>query len=204
MNFEPPEGATSLDPDELEGLKFKHVTTRGELDQLEQANIQSGLQWSAKSRHENILTEVFVRKLHKKLFGDVWLWAGDFRTTGKNIGVDPREIGEQLRLLLDDLSFWIEQGTYAPKEAAIMFHHRLVFIHLFPNGNGRHGRIMTDIILKKLMDESPIDWFADHDLQAMDQRRAEYLNALRAADCGTFDLLLRFAGIQTPIGGHDE
>jgi len=192
-----PEGATPLDPDEIEGLKFKHVTTRGELDQLEQGNIQIGLQWLNRSRDKDILNELFVLKLHKRLLGDVWDWAGTFRTTGKNIGVDAVQIGVQLRTLLDDTKYWIAHDTYPAEEIAIRFHHRLVYIHLFPNGNGRHARIIADALLTKVMKKKPIDWAGGYDLQSMGERRKEYIDALRAADRGNYELLFAFAGYST-------
>ena len=193
--IEYPEGATPLDPSELDGLKFKHITMRGELDHLEQANIESGLQWLANSKSSDILNETFLRKLHKRLFGDVWKWAGTFRTTEKNIGVDPRQISVQLRLLLDDMHYWIDHKTYSPVEAAVRFHHRLVSVHPFPNGNGRHARIMADAILVKIDRESPIDWSAGSDLQSMGERRRQYIAALRGADRGDYGPLLAFAGM---------
>lgn len=196
MIMEYPEGATPLEHDEMEGLKFKHVTTRDELDHIEQANIQSGLQWLSKSRETDILTERFVCKLHQKLFGDVWHWAGSFRRTGKNIGVDAVQIGIELRTLLDDIRYWIDHDTYPSLKAAIRFHHRLVLIHPFPNGNGRHARIMADTILEKLYGTRPIDWSGGYDLQAMSDRRREYIAALRAADEHNYQPLYQFAGIE--------
>jgi Fic-DOC domain mobile mystery protein B len=190
-----PEGATPLDLDEMEGLKHKHVTTRGELDHLEQANIQSGMQWVKKIRKKEILNEKFVRDLHRKLFGEVWKWAGVFRITEKNIGVDPREIAVSLRMLLNDVRYWIDNETYSLEEIAIRFHHQLVFIHLFPNGNGRHARVMVDAVLK-VFDKPPIDWAGGHDLQTMGIRRKEYITALRAADQGNYVLLFEFAGLR--------
>jgi Fic-DOC domain mobile mystery protein B len=190
-----PEGATPLDPDEIEGLKHKHITTRGELDHLEQANIQSGLQWMRKSRKKDILNEKFVRDLHRKLFGDVWKWAGIYRTTEKSIGVDPREIAVKLRMLLDDARYWIDNATYSPEQIAIRFHHRLVSIHLFPNGNGRHARIMSDALLIKVFGKQPIDWAGGHDLQAIGARRKEYIIALQTADQGNYAPLLAFIGL---------
>ena len=193
MSIEYPEGATPLDPNEMEGLKFKHVTTRGQLDHLEQANIQQGLVWLQRHKSDDILNEGFVRNLHKRLFGEVWSWAGTFRLTEKNIGIDPIHIAVQLRLLLDDTRFWIENHTYNPTEVAIRFHHRLVYTHLFPNGNGRHARIMTDALLTKTLKQGPIDWSGGYDLQSMNERRTEYILALRAADRGDIEPLLRFA-----------
>ncbi len=187
-----PEGATPLDPDEMEGLRFKHISTRGELDQLEQANIIEGMQWLAKQKAPDVLTEGFVRDLHKRLFGKVWKWAGQFRRTGKNIGVDPGQIAIQLRQLLDNAQYWVDNNTYLPKELAARFHHQLVYIHPFSNGNGRHARIMADAVLTKLMNESAIDWAGGHNLESMNQRRDQYIAALRAADRHDFRGLLGF------------
>ena len=189
-----PDGATPLDPDEVEGLRFTHITTRGELDQLEQANIVEGLQWLKKQKHADILSERFVRDLHKRLFGQVWKWAGSFRKTEKNIGVDPILIAIQLRQLLDDTRYWIEHKTYPPMELAARFHHKLVLIHLFPNGNGRHARIMADAILTKLMDAPAIDWAGGYQLESMNERRDQYIAALRAADKNDFSKLFKFVG----------
>lgn len=190
-----PEGATPLDPDEMEGLMHKHVTTLGQLNQLEQGNIQSGLQWLGSIRNKDILDEQFVRKLHKRLFGDVWKWAGKFRTTNKNIGVDWENISVELRTLLDDVKYWIENNTYLPKEIAVRFHHRLVKIHPFPNGNGRHARIIADALLTKVMDEPPISWADKEDLQSIEDRRNEYISALKEADNENYDPLFDFAGV---------
>lgn len=188
--MEYPEGATPLDPDEMEGLKHPHVSTRGELDHLEQANIQQGIAWIRKSRRTDLLSEEYVRELHRQLFGEVWEWAGTFRQTEKNIGIDPIYIPVELRKLLEDVQFWLDNGTYPAEEAAIRFHHRLVFIHLFPNGNGRHARIMADAILQKLYSQSSIDWSGGHDLQSMNERRKHYIQALKAADRGDYQPLL--------------
>lgn len=142
-----PEGATPLDPDELEGLRQKHITTRGELNELEQANIETGLLWLAGRRQTAILTDEFLRELHRRLFGDVWRWAGTYRLREKNIGIDPRLISVQVRQLLGNAQYWAENKVYAPLEAAARLHHELVRIHPFPNGNGRHARISADIFL---------------------------------------------------------
>lgn len=187
-----PPGATPLDPDEMEGLKFSHVTTRGELDHLEQANINEGMLWLKRQKRPYILTDDYVRRLHKKLFGEVWSWAGTYRVTEKNIGIDPLHIGVELKKLLDDVRYWAEHGTYEPLDAAARFHHRLVYIHLFPNGNGRHARIMADELLERVYQEKPIDWLKGEDLQNVGERRDAYLKALRAADGGDPDPLMDF------------
>ena len=192
--IEYPEGATPLDPDEMEGLKFGHVSTRGELDELEQANIDEGLQWLKRQKKPDVLTEGFVCDLHKKLLGKVWGWAGSFRKTEKNVGIDPRQVPIQLRRLLGDARYWVESGTYPPIELAARFHHKLVYIHLFPNGNGRHSRIMADAILTKLLDEPAIDWAGGQRLEQMNERRDQYIKALRQADGQDYSALLVFVG----------
>jgi Fic-DOC domain mobile mystery protein B len=189
-----PDGATPLDSDECEGLRFRHITTRGELNELEQANVQSGLLWLARRRRRDVLSESFMRELHRRLFGEVWKWAGEFRRTGKNIGVDPFMIAVELRMLLDDARYWENHGTYEPLEAAARFHHRLVYIHLFPNGNGRHARIAADIYLENAFGHPAIDWAAGHDLLYTNERRSAYIAALRAADAGDYRPLLEFVG----------
>jgi len=189
-----PEGATPLDAGDMEGLKFRHITTRGELDHLEQVNVESGLVWLARKRNIDLLSESFARELHEKLFGDVWKWAGTFRKTEKSIGIDPRQVAVQFRQLLDDTQYWVDKGTYSPIEIAARFHHGIVHIHLFPNGNGRHARIMADTILTRIYDLDPIDWAGGYDLQFMNKRRQEYISALRAADGGDYEPLLLFVG----------
>lgn len=196
MTFEEPAGATPLDPDEREGLKFPHVTTRAELDELEQANIEQGLIWIGRRRRGSIFDDAFIRALHKRLFGDVWAWAGQFRLTEKNIGIAPFQISTQLRVLLDDARYWAESSVYPPLEAAARFHHRMVQIHLFPNGNGRHGRIAADILLEQAYSHPPVRWASGDDLQADNARREAYIAALRAADIGHLGPLLQFVGVE--------
>ncbi len=167
-----PHGATLVDPDEREGLRHPHVTTREELNELEQANIEQALVWLPRRRRFDILTEKSLRLLHKRMFGDVWTWAGTLRKTEKNIGVDPAQISTCLRNLLGDARYWADNGTYTPVEAAARFHHRLVRVHLFPNGNGRHARIASDLYLEEYFNgHRPIDWDAGQDLQTDGRRR---------------------------------
>lgn len=196
MIFEEPPGATPIDPDTIAGLKFKHITTRGELDELEQANIEQGLRWISNRRGGDVLSEQFIRTLHRRLFGDVWDWAGEFRLRDTMPDIDPYQIAMQLRMLLDDARVWAEQDVYAPLEAAARFHHRMVYIHPFPNGNGRHTRIAADVFLQDYYDHPPVEWASGYDLQSASQRREHYLIALRAADAGHFDPLLKFVGFE--------
>jgi Fic-DOC domain mobile mystery protein B len=198
--MEYPEDASPLDPDELGGLRHRHITTQAELNQLEQANIESGLRWLGRQRAD-VLTYRFAVTLHKRLFGEVWDWAGTFRKTGKNIGVDPIHIPEQLRSLMDDARYWVDDKTYSPSEAAVRLHHRLANIHPFPNGNGRHARIMADAMLVRVYKATPIDWAGGHDLQRMGERRAAYIAALKAADRDDIGPLIEFIGARDDLDG---
>jgi Fic-DOC domain mobile mystery protein B len=196
VNLEYPPGATPLDPNELDGLKHKHITTQAELDELEQANIQSGLLWLARQK-ANVLTDGFAVDLHKQLLGDVWEWAGSFRKTGKNIDfVDAVQIPVELRKLMDDARYWADHKTYTPIEAAVRLHHRLTQIHPFTNGNGRHARIMADAMLDRIYGAPGIDWAGGYDLQKMNERRGAYIAALKAADRGDIGPLMKFAAPQ--------
>ena len=184
-------GETALSAEEIEGLRFKHITTHGELNQLEQANIDKGLQWLKKQRTPAILEESFLRKLHLQLFGAVWNWAGDFRTTEKNIGIDPLRIPVELRQLMDNTRYQIEHTTYPPRELAARHHHRLLQIHPFPNGNGRWSRITTNTLLESI-NEVPIDWSGGKTIDEMPAHRRQYIDALRQADAHDFSALLTF------------
>ena len=186
-----PDGATPLDPDEQAGLKIKSIETRAELDRFEQANLIDGLAWLRRQRNPEVLSEHFMREFHRHLFGQVWTWAGTFRQTEKNIGIDPLYIGVQLRQLIDNTSYWIDHRTFPEKELALRFHHRLVQIHLFPNGNGRHARLMTDVLCRYCLDAPQIDWLKGAgNLESQSEHRSAYIAALRAADAGEYLPLL--------------
>lgn len=181
MNMEHTDGATPLDPNEIVGLRIKYITTKSELDRWEQENIQDALAWLDRRRKADILTESFIGQLHEKMFGKVWQWAGEVRKTDKNIGVSWMKIPTELRMLLDDVKFWIENSTYAPDEIAYRFHHKLVWIHPFPNGNGRHARMMTDLILEETLNIEPFTW-GSQILTNPGGTRKKYIEALKKAD----------------------
>jgi len=192
MVMDYPDGATPLNTDEMEGLKYPHIETRVELDQLEQQNIQEGYNWLKRQRKfKDFISEAFVIELHIQLFGSVWSWSGSFRNSDKNIGIDHLYIGVELRNLLEDARYWLEHGTYNNEEFAARFHHRLVKIHPFPNGNGRHARIMTDVILEKVLGISPVNWGASG-LDKDGEHRQRYIQALRAADNNDYQSLIEF------------
>ncbi len=183
-------GSTPLDPNEIDGLLPPHIGTQEELNQWEQANIGRALTWLASARRPDVLTEGFVRELHRRMFDSTWRWAGRFRATERNIGVAPEQIGLRLRNLLDDTRYWLQNGTYALDETASRFHHRLVAIHSFANGNGRHARLITDVLLTD-HGAAPFSWGRSDLVHATDARY-RYLAALRAADGGDLSALLAF------------
>lgn len=189
--FAQPDDATPLDAEERDGLLQTWITTRADLNEAEQANIDDALAWSGRRRGVDILSEGFVFDLHKRMFGDVWAWAGSTRRTGKNIGVDPHLIHLQLGSLLRDARYWIEHGSFTPDEIAVRLHHGLVATHPFPNGNGRHARLMADLLIAQSGGE-PFSW-GGSTLRDIGTLRGEYITALRAADRHDFALLLAFA-----------
>lgn len=189
--FAQPDGTTPLDADEREGLRQTWITTRADLNEAEQANIDDAVAWIDRRRSADILTEGFVFELHKRMFGDVWSWAGLTRKTGKNIGVEPQQIHIQLGGLLRDARYWIEHTSFSPDEIAVRLHHGLVAIHPFPNGNGRHARLMADLLIAQLGGE-PFSW-GGGTVRDIGTLRAEYIRGLRAADKHDFVSLLDFA-----------
>lgn len=188
-----PPGATPLDADELASLIPGHITTQGDLNEWEQLNIVQGETWAQRQRgqRKEILTEAFLHQLHRQMFGETWKWAGDFRKTDKNIGVDWFQIGVELKKLLDDTHYQIEHTSYPPDEIAVRFHHRLVAIHPFPNGNGRHARLMADLLVERL-GQPRFTWGRRSLVDANDTRK-DYIAALQAADARDMAPLLAFA-----------
>ncbi len=193
LDLEYIDGQTPIDEGEKEGLRIETITTQRELNEFEQQNIEEAMQWVYGRRFEanDIFTESFVRNLHRRMFCHVWAWAGDFRTTQKNIGVDWFRIPVELKKLCDDTRYWIEHKTYPPEEIAVRFKHRLVSIHCFPNGNGRHSRLMADIIIEKLFGQPLFSWGAG-DLSKAGDSRSRYITAVKAADLGDYGPLLAF------------
>ena len=187
-------GQTPLEEDEKKGLLIPTIATREELDEFEQQNIEDAMQWvfNKSLKTETILTEKFICNLHKRMYGDVWLWAGKFRLTDKNLGIDKWQIPVALRSLCDDTLFWIKNKTFAADEIALRFKHRIVCIHCFSNGNGRHSRLMADVIISKIYKMALFSW-GTNDLVHQGRFRSNYLESLRAADKGNFELLLKFA-----------
>jgi Fic-DOC domain mobile mystery protein B len=194
LEFDYKNGQTPLEEEEKEGLKIKSITNQGELDEFEQLNIEKAVEWTIhiKLKSEKILTEKFIKDLHKRMYGDVWKWAGKFRMTEKNIGIPWIQIGVELKALLDDTKYWIENKTFSPEEIAIRFKHRIVSIHCFPNGNGRHSRMMADIIMESIFGNELFSWHQSNMVKASEIRN-QYIKALREADYGNVTPLIEFA-----------
>jgi Fic-DOC domain mobile mystery protein B len=190
LKFEYATGATPLDPDEAAGLIPSHITTQQQLNEWELANILEGERWAIGRKRKDLLSIQFVRTLHKRMFGNTWRWAGIFRGTGKNIGVAPANIQPELMKLCEDVIAQLEHKSYTIDEIAARFHHRLVSIHPFANGNGRHARLMTDLLLVQ-NGAQRFTWGKD-DLVAEGTVRKRYIQALQAADRRDYGPLLKF------------
>lgn len=193
MEFHYAPGATPLDPDEAAGLVPTHITTQGDLNAWEQINIVQGDRWASRQKKRDLLDEGFIRDLHRQMFDKTWQWAGTFRKTNKNIGVDSTQVAVKLRNLLDNTKYQIENHVFDADELAVRFHHQLVWIHAFPNGNGRHSRLMADLLAMRL-GRPRLTWGGgEKSITTVGELRAQYLAALRAADQGQFGDLIAFA-----------
>ena len=193
MEFQYAPGATPLDPDEAAGLVPSHITTQADLNAWEQANILQAVRWVARQKKRALLTEGFVRDLHRRMFDQTWKWAGTFRQSNKNIGVDWTQVAVKLRNLLDNTRFQIDHKVFEPDELVVRFHHQLVWVHAFPNGNGRHARLMADVLAQQLGRPRMTWGGADVELVSMGTVRDRYLRALREADQGQWSALIAFA-----------
>lgn len=188
------EGKTPLDEDEKEGLLIPSITTRQELDEFEQLGVEKANEWLlGRSLSINkILTEEFAKDLHKRMFSSIWNWAGEFRKTNRNIGVDKFMIGIELKNLLDDCRYWIEKKVFSDDETAVRLSHRMVLIHPFANGNGRHSRLMADVLVSKGFHKPYFTW-GSVSLTKEGEARTKYLEALRKADQNDYKHLIGFA-----------
>jgi Fic-DOC domain mobile mystery protein B len=186
-------GQTPIDEDEKEGLKIKTISTKKDLNEFEQKNIERAIEWSLENKFsvERILTEEFIYEVHKRMFEEVWDWAGKKRKSNKNIGVDKFQISVELKVLLDDYKYWGANKTYPDDEIAIRFKHRIVQIHIFPNGNGRHSRLLADILISHGLRSKVFSW--GRTITNKDQARKTYLEAIYKADKGNYLPLIEFA-----------
>jgi Fic-DOC domain mobile mystery protein B len=186
-------GQTPLDEEEKRDL-IPSVIVREDLDAFEQENILEARKWVMQKSvlvRQDVFSEKFLLNLHKRMYGHVWKWAGHFRKTNKNIGVEYYRIPTELHSLLSDARYWLEHHSYPIAALAVVFHHRLVKIHLFPNGNGRHARMCADIIVARFGGEK-LTWGGNSDLTRPDEIRKRYITALREADNGNYEPILAF------------
>jgi Fic-DOC domain mobile mystery protein B len=192
LNDALPAGATPLDGEELEGLLPTHLVDRSQLNEWEQRNIESALLWLSRQRRPSPVQEAWLRRLHREMFGKSWRWAGQYRTSDKSNGADWRQIRMQVPALLADIAYQVEHRVASVDEIAVRFHHRLVSIHPFPNGNGRHARLIADVLIEQL-GAPRFSWGGSSPLVEASALRRQYIAALQQADRGQLDDLLTFA-----------
>jgi len=185
----PLEGATRLSEEEHDDLIPTHITTREQLNEWEQQNILEAEKWAFARRRSTVMSVAFLKELHRRMFDRTWGWAGKFRTTDTNIGVPRHRIPVALRDACDDAVLWVREQAFPAPEAAARFHHRLVSVHPFPNGNGRHARLTGDVLLYTL-GYPRLNWGGD---------RLRYIDALRAADEADYEPLLHFLGVDDAL-----
>lgn len=191
MLFKYAKGATPLSPDEVNNLIPSHITTQKQLDEWEQYNIVQGINWAFSRKRNDLLSILFAKKLHKQMFNNTWLWAGSFRKRQTNIGIASIYIPQELKLLFDDVQFQLEHDSFPIREIGVRLHHRLVFIHPFPNGNGRFSRLMAELLMRH-NGEAGFSW-GNCNLASDSETRGKYLSALREADNGDYSNLIKFA-----------
>ncbi|MGA7306644.1 MAG: mobile mystery protein B [Rhodothermales bacterium] len=189
------DGATPLTEEEKEELIADHLTTRGQLNAWEQANIVRAEEWAFGRSRLDVTTVEGLRELHRRMFSDTWRWAGQFRRSDKNIGVAKEMTWQNLATVCDDVRFWLDENTFAMRETAARYHHRIVHVHPFPNGNGRHARLAADILLAR-HGEQRFDWLGGGSLDQIGPVRARYIDALRSADKGDYGPLLAYLNVE--------
>jgi Fic-DOC domain mobile mystery protein B len=185
--FEEPEGATPIEPGDAEGLIPTWLATRADLNATENENIAKAMAWIASGAGPRTvaawMTDESMRALHQRMFGDVWKWAGTYRRSDTNLGSHWPLVPAQVRDLTADVIVQTADPArlpWPPDELAVRFHHRLVVIHPFPNGNGRHARLAADVLVAALGE--PVFTWGAQDLGEKAAARASYLAALRLAD----------------------
>jgi Fic-DOC domain mobile mystery protein B len=194
LKIEYAEGQTPLDEEERDGLLIDGITTRADLDEFEQQNIEKAVEWTMQRRYkaEKVFTQEFACELHRRMFGDVWKWAGQFRRSNKNLGCEWHKVGIALKQLNGDAAYWLQQQTCSAEELAVRYKHALASIHCFSNGNGRHSRLMGDIIVSHIFNQPVFTWGAAG-LREKNDARVNYLKALKQADAGQLNRLVEFA-----------
>ena len=191
--FQEPDDATPFDPAQRAALLQTWITTRNDLNEAEQENIVKGAAWARRRRGAkpaDMLTNDYVKTLHKQMFGEVWKWGGTYRQNELNMGIAPHLVPAEMPAMLSDMQFWVDNKTFEPDEIAVRLHHRLTRIHAFPNGNGRHARMMADLLIERLGGK-PFSW-GGGSLTDVGTIRDQYGAALKAADNHDLGPLMAF------------
>lgn len=187
-------GQTKLDERDKLDL-IPSLITRSQLNEHELLNTASARDWAMSSKvqkRDDLLTDFFARELHRRMFSSIWKWAGKYRTTERNLGWEPHRITEGMRVAFDNAQHWLKHDIYSLTESAIRLHHRLVVIHPWSNGNGRHARLMADVLMVSRGNRA-LPWGETRsDLVNAGTTRQHYIEALRRADGGAFEPLLDF------------
>jgi Fic-DOC domain mobile mystery protein B len=192
--FASADGDTPLTPEEERDL-IPSLTTRAQLNQIERLNINEARVWAMRRhqlRRADLVSDAFGRELHRRMFNQVWTWAGQYRQTTRNLGWEVHRIMEGVRNAFDDARAQLEHDSYPLQEVAVRLHHQLVVVHPWPNGNGRHARLIADVLIAARGGDR-LTWGEGADLTPVGDPRAQYLAALRAADQMNFRPLLEFA-----------
>jgi Fic-DOC domain mobile mystery protein B len=171
------------------------LSTRAQLDEVERLSIHAARVWAMRGvvlQRGDLFTEEFVRGLHRRMFGGIWRGAGRYRTTARDPGWEAKRIPEGVRMFMDDAEGWLRFSTYPVHEAAVRLHHRLMSIRPWSNGNGRHARLMADIVVAS-QGEEPLTWGSRSGAPGSRSARELYLEAIRAADAGDMGPLLGFS-----------
>jgi Fic-DOC domain mobile mystery protein B len=191
--FQEPDDATPLAPEERDALLQTWISDRNDLNEAEQENIVKGVIWARRRRAKavDLFNEEFAKALHKQMFGEVWRWAGRYRQTERNIGIEAYRIPVEMPAMFDNVRYWIEHKIHRPDQIAVELHHRLTVIHPFPNGNGRHARLMADLLVERLGGQA-FSW-GGSSLADVGELRRRYVAVLRMADNHEVGPLLEFA-----------
>ncbi len=189
-------GQTPLTEEEKVQLR-PSLSTRAQLNAAERLNIHAARLWAMRKaglRRTDLLTDAFARELHRRMFNQIWRWAGKYRTSDRNLGWEWSRVPESMRVLLDDARYWEEHATYPLAEIAVRLHHRMVVIHPWPNGNGRHARLLADILIAA-RGAAALTWGASLDLAHLGLARTRYIAALKSADQNDYQPLLAFVSM---------
>ena len=135
-----------------EGITIKGKPLK---DHLEAKNHYEALEYLyslvEKDNSQNI-SEYLIRNLHKLVTAETDKeWAGNYRNSNVIIVGSEHTPPDafEVSIVMGDLIKWLRgnQKKLHPIELAAIFHHKLVFIHPFFDGNGRTARLAMNLLL---------------------------------------------------------